>query len=110
MTDFLGKIATFVESTKLQEQVRAVDVHGLFTNPYFLIPFICCIAYLLYKQAFTKLALIGIAIGLWVFSGSSFMQGLIVNGELQLGKILPVAGVWLLAVATAVYLLFMRSD
>ena len=38
------------------------------------------------------------------------MQGLVINGELQIGKILPVAGVWLLAVATAIYLLFMRSD
>ena len=110
MADFFGKMITFVESTGLQEQVRTVDVSGLFTNPYFLVPFVCCIAYLLYKQAFTKIALVGIAIGLWVFSGSSFMQGLVVNGELQLGKILPVAGVWLLAVATAVYLLFMRSD
>ena len=110
MADFFGKMITFVESTGLQEQVRTVDVSGLFSNPYFLVPFVCCLAYLLYKQAFTKIALVGIAIGLWVFSGSSFMQGLIVNGELQLGKILPVAGVWLLAVATAVYLLFMRSD
>jgi len=110
MADIFGKIAAFLESTKLQEQARTVDVHGLFTNPYFLVPFICCLAYLLYKQAFTKIALIGIVIGLWVFSGSSFMQGLIINGELQLGKILPIAGVWLLAVATAVYLLFMRSD
>ena len=110
MADFFGKIMTFVESTKLQEQLWTVDVSGLFSNPYFLVPFVCCMAYLLYKQVFTRIALIGIAIGLWVFSGSSFMQGLVINGELQIGKILPVAGVWLLAVATAIYLLFMRSD
>lgn len=110
MAEFVERVINFVEATKVPEQLREVDAAGLFTNWHFLVPFLCFLAYLLYRQAFTKVALIGIAIGLWVFSGSSYMQNLVVNGELQLGKILPVAGVWLLAVATAIYLLFMRSD
>jgi len=110
MADFFARIFDFIESTQVSEQLRVVDIKGLFSNWYFLVPFICLLAYLLYRQKFTRLALIGIALGLWVFSGSSFMKDLIVNGELQLSKILPVAGVWLLAVGTAIYLLFMRSD
>ncbi|MEJ2689682.1 MAG: hypothetical protein P8130_06985 [Deltaproteobacteria bacterium] len=110
MAAFVERIVTFVDATKIPEQLREVDAAGLFTNWHFLVPFLCFMAYLLYRQAFTKMTLIGIAIGLWVFSGSSFMKGLVVNGELQLSKILPVAGVWVLAVGTAVYLLFMRSE
>jgi hypothetical protein len=68
------------------------------------------VGYLLYRQAFTNLALLGIGIGMWVFTGSSWMQGLIINGELQLDKVLPVAAVWLIAIGTVIYLLFMRSD
>jgi hypothetical protein len=110
MAAFVERIVTFMDATKIPEQLREVDAAGLFTNWHFLVPFLCFMAYLLYRQAFTKMTLIGIAIGLWVFSGSSFMKGLVVNGELQLSKILPVAGVWVLAVGTAVYLLFMRSE
>ena len=110
MAAFVERIINWVDATKIPAQIREVDAAGLFSNWHFLVPFLCFIAYLLYRQAFTKIALIGIAIGLWIFSGSSFMQGLIVNGELQISKILPVAGVWVLAVGTAVYLLFMRSD
>lgn len=110
MAAFFERIISFFNATKIPAQVRAVDAAALFTNWYFLVPFICFVAYLLYRQAFTKMALLGIAIGLWIFSGSSYMQGLVINGELQLSKILPVAGVWVLAIGTAVYLLFMRSD
>ncbi len=110
MPDFFTRVLDFFERTGVPEQVSQVDVSGLFANPYFMGPFLLVVCYLLYKQAFTDLAVLGIAIGMWIFSGSSWMEGLTANGELQIGRILPVAGVWLVALMAVVYLLFMRSD
>lgn len=110
MQNLITRITDFLDTTRVMEQIRQVDVTGLFTNPYFLVPFCILIGYFLYRQAFTNIALVGIFVGMWAFTDSSMMQNLIVNNELQIGKILPVAGIWLLAVAAAVYLLFMRPD
>lgn len=110
MENLITRITDFISASGVMEQVRQVDVSGLFSNPYFLVPFCLLIGYFLYRQAFTNIGLTGIFIGMWAFSGSAMMQNLIVDNELQIGKILPVAAIWLLAVGAAVYLLFMRSD
>ena len=110
MTEFLGQIVDFLNSTNVPQQLREVDAKALFTNAWFLAPFIAFICYNLYKQAVDTLVLAGLGFGLWLFSGSRYMEGLVVNGVLQLGKVLPVAGVFIGAIAVAVYFLFMRTD
>ncbi|MFA7383822.1 MAG: hypothetical protein WC001_10260 [Desulfurivibrionaceae bacterium] len=110
MSEFLGKIIDFFNSTNVPEQFRDTDVKALFTNPWFLAPFIAFIFYNLYKQATNTLVITGLGLGLWIFSGSSYMEGMVVDGFLQLNKVLPVAGVFLGAIGIAVYFLFMRSD
>lgn len=110
MTEFLGQIVDFFNSTNVPQQLREVDAKALFTNAWFLVPFIAFICYSLYKQAVDSLVMTGLAIGLWLFTGSSYMDGLIVDGTIQIGKILPVAGVFIGAIAVAVYFLFMRTD
>ncbi len=110
MAEIFGKLLVFIESTGVLDQISSVDAAGLFTNPWFLVPFLLVIFYLLYRQSFTDIAVIGIGIGLWMFSGSSYMEGLMVDGQLDIGKILPVAGVWLAGLAVIIYLVFMRSD
>ena len=110
MTEFLGQIVDFLNSTNVPQQFREVDAKGLFTNTWFLVPFIAFICYNLYKQAMNTLVITGLGFGLWLFSGSRYMEGLVVGGQLQLGKVLPVAGVFIGALAIAVYFLFMRSD
>ena len=110
MTEFLGKIVDFINNTNVPQQFHDVDVKALFTNSWFLAPFIVFICYNLYKQAVNTLVLTGLGFGLWIFSGSSYMEGMVVNGILQLNKVLPVAGVFIGAIAVAIYFLFMRSD
>ncbi|MFH7321468.1 hypothetical protein ACHHRT_12780 [Desulfurivibrio sp. D14AmB] len=107
--DFLVSIIDFLAGTGVAEQIRAVDVRGLFTNPWFMVPFVGFLGYNLYKQAVKVLVITALALGLWVFSGSPMMDGLIIDNELQLSKVLPVAGVGLVAVAVAVYFLIMRD-
>lgn len=110
MPEFFGSIIEFINNTNVPDQFREVDAAGLFTNPWFLVPFVCFICYNLYKQALNTLVLTGLGFGLWLFTGSPYMEGMIVKGELQLGKVLPVAAVFVVAIAIAVYFVFMRSD
>lgn len=110
MMEFLGSILEFINGTQVPEQFREVDIMGLFSNPWFLLPFLAFIGYNLYKQALNTLVITALAVGVWIFSGSSMMDGMIVNGHLQLGKVFPVVGVGLIVVAVGVYFLFIRGD
>lgn len=108
--EFLGSIVEFINNTNVPQQFREVDARGLFTNAWFLGPFIAFICYNLYKQATNTLVMTALGLGLWLFAGSPYMEGLIVKGELQLSKVLPVAAVFVVAIAVAVYFFFMRGD
>lgn len=110
MPDFLVAIVDFVANSLLIEQIQDVDVKGLFTNPWFLIPFVSLIGWWSYKQAVNNLVLLALTIGLWWFSGTPYAQGLVLDGEIQAGKILPVAGVGIGAILVVIYLFFIRSD
>ncbi len=110
MADFLTAVVDFINNTQVLDQIREVDVKGLFTNAWFLVPLVALVAYWLYKMAVNNLVILALCIGLWIFSGSPYAQGLVVNGELQPGKILPVAGVGVAALGVLVYIFFIRSD
>ncbi|MDA8164169.1 MAG: hypothetical protein M0017_03940 [Desulfobacteraceae bacterium] len=110
MPDFLVAINTFVQHTQVPRQFRAVDVKGLFTNIWFLVPFLAVVGHFLYHKSVGSLILLATGVGVWVVSGSPYMHGLVVDGQLQIGKVLPVAGVGLVVLGILVYVLFLRSD
>lgn len=110
MTSFFTSIVEWFDSTHLHEQIFEVDAVGLFTNPWFMVPFVTLIVYLLYKQSFKDILLIAILIGVWWVSGTEYMDTLIVNGELQIEKILPVVFGGAVCIGVAIYILFGRSD
>ena len=110
MSNFFQKILDFFQQTHVLEQIRDVDAAGLFTTPWFMVPFIGLMGYLVYKKSFRDLAILGIFIGVWWFSGTDYMQSLTVKGEIQIGKILPVLAGGAAALGVVIYLLFGRSD
>ena len=110
MGDFFDKILSWFDSTHVQEQVANVDYVGLFTNPWFLVPFVLAVGYLLYKQSFKELIVIVVFIGVWYASGTNYMQTLVVGDELQIEKILPVLFGGAALLAFIVYIFFGRSD
>ena len=110
MGAFFDKIWGWVESTHIQEQVANVDYVGLFSNPWFLVPFIVAVGYLLWKQAFKDLIIISIFIGVWWVSGTEYMDTLVVGDELQINKILPVLFGGAAVAGFVIYLFFGRSD
>jgi len=110
MGDFFGKIMGFVESTNLVDQVKDVDAAGLFTNPWFLVPFIALVVYLVWKLRWRDLVFIAIFIGVWWVSGTNYMETLVVGEELQVNKVLPVMFGGAAILGVIIYLLFGRSD
>jgi len=108
--EFLASIVDFFYGTGIPEQLSEVDIKGLFTNPWFMVPFLAFIGYQVYKQSFNTLVILAVIMGLWMLTGSPLMQDMVVDGELQLGKVLPVAGIGVVALGIIVYFVFMRSD
>lgn len=110
MPEFITKFIDWFKSTQLPQQITEIDYTGLFTNPYFLIPFLAIIAYLLYKQAFKDLIMIAIFTCLWIFSGSQYIQEVSIDGELQLSKVLPLVFGGAAIMGVIIYMYFVRSD
>ena len=110
MSNFFQKILDLIEQTHVIEQIRQVDAVALFTNPWFMVPFVGLIGYLLFKKSFKDIIILAIFVGVWWFSGTEYMQTLIVKGEVQITKILPVLGGGAVALGVVIYLLFGRSD
>ena len=110
MSEFFAMIMSWVESTYIPDQVKDVDIVGLFSNPWFLVPFIFAVGYLLFKQSWKDLIVIAIFIAVWWVSGTEYMNTLVVGDELQINKILPVlfggAGI----LGFVIYMFFGRSD
>lgn len=110
MGDFFSSIWGWMESTHVREQVADVDYAGLFTNPWFLVPFIGLVLYFLYKQAFRDLIIIAIFLAVWWVSGTEYMNTLVVGDELQMNKILPVVFGGAAVLGFVIYMFFGRSD
>ena len=105
---FWAKIVNFVESTKIPQQIEDVDL-GIFTNPWFMVPFIAMIGWWLFKKEFKSIIVAGIFLGIWYLTGTEYMQTLIVDGELQIGKILPIMFGGAAILGFVVYMYFGRN-
>lgn len=110
MGDFFAKIWAWAESTQVREQVADVDYVALFSNPWFMVPFVILVGYLLYKQAFRDLIIVAAFVGVWWVSGTEYMATLVVGETLQIDKILPVLFGGAALLGFLIYLLFGRSD
>jgi len=108
--EIITKIVDWFESTHLTEQIKDVDFIALFSNPWFIVPFVLMMCYLLYKQSWKDLIIITILVAVWWVTGTDYMNSLIVKGELQIEKILPVMFGGAAVLGFVIYLLFGRSD
>lgn len=110
MNSIWQKTVNFVVNTKIPEQIEEVDFIGLFTNPWFMVPFVLIIVYMLIRQAWKEVIIIAVLVGVWWVSGTEYMGTLIVGDTLQIDKVLPVVFGGAAALGLVIYLLFGRSD
>lgn len=108
--EFFASVKEWFVSTNLQEQIRDVDFTGLFSNPWFIVPFASMVVYLLYKQNWKDIIIIAIFVAVWWVSGTNYMNSLLVDGEIQINKILPVIFGGAAVLGFVIYLFFGRSD
>jgi hypothetical protein len=107
---FFTNLKDWFISTHIQEQIKDVDFVGLFTNPWFIVPFVLMVGYMLFKQKWKDIIIISLFVGVWWVSGTSYMNSLLVGDEIQIGKILPVVFGGAVTMGFVIYLLFGRSD
>lgn len=107
--EIFDSIITFIQDTKIPEQVKEVDYIGLFKNPWFLVPFIIMMGYMLWKQSWRDIIIICVFIGVWWVTGTDYMQTLVVGDELQMKKVLPVVFGGAGVLGFVIYLLFGRD-
>lgn len=108
MMELWDGFTAWVDSTHLFEQIQEVDAGGLFTNPWFLVPFLVLAGYMIYKQAWRDMVLIAIFIGVWWVSGTPYMQDLVVGDEISIEKILPVVFGGGITLGVVIYLLITK--
>jgi hypothetical protein len=106
---FFSNIWVWLQSTGVPEQVASVDFVGLFTNPWFIVPFAVFVGLLIWKQMFNELIILIIFVIIWWLSGTEYMQTLVVDGELQIKKVIPVLIGASAVLGVIIYLFFGRS-
>jgi len=110
ISEVISKVVYWIDYTKVPQQLKNVDIKGLFTNPWFLVPCVLLIGYQLYKLKFRDLLIEGLIAGIWYMTGTEYMHSLVVGDKLQVEKVLPVMFGGAFVLALIIYLIFGRSD
>jgi predicted RND superfamily exporter protein len=110
IADILAPVIRFIHDTKVPEQINSIDYHGLFTNPWFMVPLVAVILYELFRRSIRSVISIVIFLGVWAFFGTPYMQEILTSDTVTLDKILPLLGGAVLLLAIIVYMYFLRSE
>lgn len=107
---FFRPVLDFIVSTKVPEQIENVDYQALFTNGWFLVPFLALLAWNIYKKQIHSLIIIVLLTGSWAFFGTPYMRGIMEQDQIQLEAILPLVAGACGVLGVIVYLLFFKSE
>ena len=108
--EFFENLKEWFVASHVPEQIRDVDAVGLFTNPWFIVPFVAMVCYMLFRKKWKDIIIITIFVAVWWVSGTQYMGTLLVNGEIQIDKVLPVVFGGAALLGFVIYLFFGRSD
>jgi hypothetical protein len=107
---FFQPVVDFIVSTKVPEQVENIEYQALFTNPWFLVPYLAVIGWQIYKRQPYSVIITVLLTGSWAFFGTPYMQGVLNQEEIQLDTILPLVGGACAVLGVIVYLIFFKSE
>ncbi len=109
--EFIKELFARLETTEIHKQVSEVDIVGLFSNPWFLVPFLLFVGYSLWRQSWFSLLFVALCVFLWWGTGTEYMQDLVSeDGELNQGKILPLVGIGAGVALVLGLIIFGRSE
>ncbi|MDT8334363.1 MAG: hypothetical protein RQ753_01570 [Desulfurivibrionaceae bacterium] len=107
---FFKPLVDFIVATKVPEQIDNIDYKGLFSNAWFLVPYIALLAWNVYKQALNSLIIIVLLTASWAFFGTPYMEEIISRDEVPLEAVLPIVGGACVVLGYIVYRIFLKSD
>jgi len=89
---FFKPVLDFIIATKVPEQIDNIDYKGLFSNGWFLVPYLAMIGWDIYTKAITSLMIIILLTGCWAFFGTPYMQEILGQDEIPINAVLPLVG------------------
>ena len=107
---FFKPVFEFIVSTKVPEQAETFDVKGLFTNYWFLVPYIGMYAWYVYKKAVNSIIIALLLTGAWAFFGTPYAQNIMAQDDIQLDAILPLVAGACTILGIIVYIVFFKDE
>jgi hypothetical protein len=107
---FFKPVLDFIIDTKVPEQIQEIKYKELFTNGWFLVPYIGILGWNFYKKAVNELIIILLVTGAWAFCGTEYMQDIMGREEIALEAVLPLVAGACTILAVIVYLIFLKDD
>ena len=107
---FFKPVLDFIISTKVPEQIENIEYKALFSNGWFLVPYIGLLGWNVYKQSFNNIIIIVLLTGAWAFFGTPYMKEVLAQDEIQLGAVLPMIAGACAILGIIFYILFFKDE
>lgn len=107
---FFEPVLDFIKYTKIPEQIENVEYKELFTNSWFLVPYLGMIGWNIYKQAVNNIIIILLLSASWAFFGTDYMQDVLAQDEIALEAVLPMIAGACTVLGIIFYLVFFKDD
>ena len=107
---FFEPVLDFIISTKIPEQIENVEYKELFTNGWFLVPYLGMIGWNIYKQAVNNIIIILLLSGSWAFFGTPYMQEVLGQEQIQLDAVLPLVAGACTVLGIIIYIIFFKDE
>ena len=107
---FFRPVLDFIIDTKVPEQIQDIKYKELFTNGWFLVPYLAMLGWNVYKKAVNEIIIILLLTGAWAFCGTAYMQDILGREEIALEAVLPLVFGACTILGIIIYLVFLKDD
>ncbi len=107
---FFKPVLDFIISTKVPEQIENIEYKALFTNGWFLVPYLGMIGWNVYKQSLNNIIIIVLLTGAWAFFGTPYMKEVMGQDEIQLEAVLPLVAGACTILGIIFYIVFFKDE
>ena len=107
---FFKPVVDFIVSTGVPDQVENVKYKELFTNGWFMVPYLFMIGWNIYKKQLYTIIIILLFTGSWAFFGTPYMRDIMGRDQISLEAVLPLVGGACVVLVITIYLIFFKSE
>jgi len=107
---FFSPLVDFIIDTKVPDQLENIRYVELLTNPWFIVPYVAWLAWIIYKRQVNTFITVMLLSGSWVFFGTPYMRGVMNQETIQLDTVLPLVGGACLVLGIIIYIYFFKTE